>query len=160
MNGERYESKGTIWMIGQVKWDFFVTIPLPHRVGIAAEKALRIWGGFRGDLCSRLEIDSWRLLWAAALEFGPSGKNPHLHALISGPLRGIDPQLFTQICEEIGKRMNLPRIVASRYDSRRDAASYICKEANRSSARGTSDGRWPMISDSTQRALRRHPDRR
>lgn len=156
----KFSPEGTIWLLEQVRWSYFITILLPHR-GIGDEKASAIWKGFRGRLAKELGIPSSQLLTAAAFERGPRGENPHLHALISGRFwRTMNPDQFIETTTRIGSLMSLPDVETSVFESRRSAASYICKESINPGHRYFQDGRWPMISDSVVEALRRKSNRR
>ena len=161
MSDERLKPKGTIEVIEKVHWLYFITIPLPHRRGLKSDTAIRIWNGFRGRFCKSINHSPKELLSVACLEAGPSGGNPHLHALLGGRpaiFKGAD---ILQTIQEIGSKMRLPSINVLVYERRRDAASYICKELGKSEKdAATLDGYWPIISDSVWRTLARHPNLR
>ncbi|WP_367871726.1 hypothetical protein [Luteolibacter sp. Populi] len=157
----RDESTGTIWALSQVHWQFFVTIALPHVPGVG-NRAQPIWNGFRGRLAKEVRILKRRpLLWVVALEWGKSRSNPHLHALISGLPRELQPESLIRAMEAIGRKLGTPDVVARTYDDRLGAVAYLFKEYDQPHPRlSSSDGRWPMISDSVWNVLRRHPDSR
>lgn len=152
---------GTIQALNQVRWQFFVTIALPHVPGLEG-RALPIWNSFRGQLAKELRVPRKRhLIWVVALEWGKSGANPHLHALISGLPRELHPGILIRAMEAIGRKMDIPDVVAQTYDDRLGAVSYLFKEFRKPNAlRGSPGGRWPRISDSVWVVLKRHPNRR
>lgn len=155
------EPTGTIKMIEAIHWRFFVTILLPHDGPMSDRRAKAIWGSFRGRLAKELGVSQKRLLSVVALEYGPGGSNPHLHALISGQMGPAQPAIIMEVMRAIGAPMGLPDVLPSEYERHRSAASYICKELNRPFARGNSaSGYWPIASDSVFKALKRHPNRR
>ena len=154
------EPTGTKWLLNQIHWQFFVTIGLPHQKGIAT-RSRSIWGGFRGRLAKALNANPQRLIWVATLEWGKSRENPHLHALISGLPRDLQPDAVIQSMASIGQLMKTPDIVAMAYSQRLGAVAYILKELDQPNLkRSSEDGSWPMISDSVWKVLRRHPNMR
>ncbi|RYD85074.1 MAG: hypothetical protein EOP84_03650 [Verrucomicrobiaceae bacterium] len=161
MSDERLKPKGTIEVIDKVHWLYFVTIPLPHKRGLKSDTAIRIWNGFRGRFCKLINHSPKELLWVVCLETGPSGGNPHLHALIGGRPAIFNGADILQTIKEIESEMELPSINVLVYEGRRNAASYICKELSRSEKDAAAlDGYWPIISDSVWRTLARRPNLR
>ena len=156
MQNEQEIPRGEIYLLKRVRWSHFLTIPLPHQKGIS-NRALRIWGGFRGDLAKHLKVSPRRLLWVVTYEVGNSGENPHLHAYIGGLQQSLFLGDLAELCEMIRQRMALPgKVEICRYEARPGAISYLFKERNSHSMQFPSDdGRWPICSPNLRDTLRR-----
>jgi hypothetical protein len=149
---KRSESRhaGTIAMLERIHWSHIVGINLPHccKGDRMAEKTGK---EFLNRLSRMLRVKPKRMLWVLAFEQGTSGRNPHLHALIGGPSRALSKEVILTACDAIARDMELPRIIAGRYEKRPNAISYLFKERESP----LDDGRWPMHSPNLSETLRR-----
>lgn len=146
---------GEIDLLGRIHWSYFVTVLLPHELGIE-KRAERIWNGFRGRFAKQHGIDPRRLLWLVAFERGKSEANPHLHALIGGSQWAATPEEISKSCECIARRMGLRGVDVRLYENRPNAISYLFKEHDACRVRHASDdGRWPICSPNLSDTLRR-----
>jgi hypothetical protein len=155
MTDSRLLPGGLIYCLERIHWDFFLTILLPHVRGVES-RAEPIWRSFYSRLARALKIKPECLIWLAAIERGSSGINPHLHVLISGPLRGMHVAKFESLARSIARRMDLVGARAFDWETRPDGLSYFFKETdpNRMKFR-LDDGRWPMCSANMTNVLRR-----
>jgi len=101
-----------------------------------------------------------KLMSLAAFELGPSGNNPHLHALIGGLPRNLGTKDLDRILGEMAKSLSITNVQVARYDDRLGAVPYLFKEVNYSMRVRHDDGRWPMVSENVYQALRRNPNGR
>jgi len=152
MIGDRNAPEGMIYVLRKIYWDFFITVPLPHQRGMET-RANHIWHAFRGKLAEHFDVRRDRMIWVCTLEYGPSGTNPHLHALISGEPRNVTLEKFTNACIECARRMKIPKKVDVQiYDEERDVIPYIFKERL-----NPSDGTcWPILSPNCWPVIRRN----
>lgn len=138
---------GLIYVARQIHWQFFLTIVLPHRRGIE-RSALRIWKGLYGRIDHAFKMPRGKpLIWLASLEWGASGQNPHLHAIIAGLTCPLHPEESIQTVRSIALKMNLRDVVVQKYDDRLDGVGYLFKEQDKPGfGRPEPDGQWPMPS--------------
>ena len=139
-----------IAMIEQIHWSHSIGINLPHHRDFerVAEKT---WKEFVNRLSRMLKAKPERMLWFATFEHGPSGSNPHLHALIGGPSRALNEHEMQASCVSIKQAMQVPRIMAEGFENGPNAISYLFKERESS----LDDDRWPMPSPNIPETLRR-----
>jgi len=96
----------------------------------------------------------------ATFELGPSGGNPHLHAVISGLPRNLSVKDLDRILREMAESLSITNVQVVRYKDGLGAVPYLFKEVNYSTQVRPNDGCWPMVSENVYEAIRRNPNGR